>query len=93
MLEPNLKPYFLEVARDIILKTVDDKAIIVWAVVIIVIVALGKISDAKESSSIVNSALTGLFGLAVGRAWGETIGIRKTKDQFSKFFTNEEGEQ
>lgn len=67
-------PTALEVARDVIYRTVDDKTIIIWAVAIIVIVALFKITDPKELTGIVNSALSGLFGIAVGRAWGGVAG-------------------
>jgi len=63
-------PTALEVLRDVIYRTVDDKTIIIWAVSIIVVMALFRITDPKELTGIVNSALSGLFGIAVGRAWG-----------------------
>ena len=68
-------PTALEVLRDVIYRTVDDKTIIIWSVSIIVVVALFRLTDPKELTGIVNSALSGLFGIAVGRAWGSTNNI------------------
>ena len=43
----------------------DDKAQVIWAVVIIVIAAMFKVED---SAQIVTAGLSGLFGLAVGKS-------------------------
>lgn len=61
----------MEIFRDIVNKTVDDKTIIIWSVTIIVICAIFKVTEPKEVASIIQSALSGLFGIAVGRAWGK----------------------
>lgn len=53
------------IIAEIIDKTVDAKTIVIWAVTIIVIVAMFKMPDSKE---IVTNALSGLFGVAVGRS-------------------------
>lgn len=50
------------------IELLDDKALVILSVLLICIVAMFKVPDA---SNLVNQAITGLFGVAVGKAIGK----------------------
>lgn len=58
-------PSLRMIVAEIIYKTIDAKTFVIFSVLLIVIVAIYKVQDPKE---IITNALSGLFGVAVGRS-------------------------